>query len=259
MRINLYTMGSGMLRRTNVMVGVFSTGLMAASMKVIGKMIRPMLKVVSSMPMVIYTKASGSMTRHMDMEPIHTPMELDTRGIGKKISKTAWVKKHGLIQHVTRVNIDKVKSQELVNSNGPMAQNIKASSSKTIFMEKEPTFGVIKENTQVIGNITKWMGKVYSNGPMVGSIKDSIEMTRKMDMEFLNGKYDNLVLGAMVGNIKDIGIMVNNMAKVSSFRIKIPFGEKEFGMKVKGFDGQMTLQIHLLRIYYFDILSSHSL
>lgn len=70
---------------------VFNAGLMVVDMKVIGKMIKQILKELFFMLMEIYTKANGSMIKPMELEYTHIQMERDMKVRGKKINKTGKV------------------------------------------------------------------------------------------------------------------------------------------------------------------------
>jgi hypothetical protein len=50
------------------------------------------------------------------------------------------------------------------NSSGPMVPPMMENFKKTIFMEKENMFGVIKESLSEIGNSIKWMEREFSLG-----------------------------------------------------------------------------------------------
>jgi hypothetical protein len=55
-----------------------------------------------------------------------------------------------------------------------------------------------------------------------------------MALAYLNGKFDNLSLGLMVGNIMVIGSMENNTEKENSLILRRMSGKKECGRKEKG-------------------------
>lgn len=80
-------------------------------------------------------KESGKMTKHMDLESTITLMELAMRGIGVRISSMDMARRHGLIAHVTKVNIKMAKRMDLANSTGQTTQPTRGSSLITIYME----------------------------------------------------------------------------------------------------------------------------
>ena len=55
-------------------------------------------------------------------------------------------------------------------------------------MVMESINGLMEENSQVIGSVTKCMDKVSSLGPMDESIKETISMTKNKDMVFSHGQ-----------------------------------------------------------------------
>lgn len=76
------------------------------------------------------------MTKPMVMELISTQMVLNTKASGKKINKMVKERRLGLMEPVTLVNINKVKSLVMENSNGQTDLSMRDSSLKTISMEK---------------------------------------------------------------------------------------------------------------------------
>ena len=87
---------------------------------------------------IIYFKVKviGMTMRHMDMALIFTLMEQNMKDNGRKINKTDMVRKHGLMVHVTREIINKVKSLVTESLNGLMDLNMMAYSLKIISREK---------------------------------------------------------------------------------------------------------------------------
>jgi len=64
-----------------------------------------MAKANSSTQMVIYMKASGLMTKPMELDAISTRTVQYMRENGSKISSTVWAKKSGLMVLVTKVSL----------------------------------------------------------------------------------------------------------------------------------------------------------
>jgi len=65
----------------------YNAGLMVVDMKVIGKMIKQILKEFFFMLMEIYTKENGLTIKHMELEYTLIQMELNMKVHGKKINK----------------------------------------------------------------------------------------------------------------------------------------------------------------------------
>ena len=70
------------------------------------------------------------------MEHILIQMEPSTKGIGKRINRMALEKKPGLTELVIKEITDREGSRVKVNLNGLMAQSMKDTSLKIIYMEK---------------------------------------------------------------------------------------------------------------------------
>ena len=100
------------------MVKVTKFGLTEAYMKDIGRMIRPMEEVDSSMQMAIFMMDTGKMIRLMVLDNIPILTEHSTRANGVMTSSTAKVKKSGPMVQNTREIIISVKSMALDNSTG---------------------------------------------------------------------------------------------------------------------------------------------
>jgi hypothetical protein len=102
------------------MVKVFRCGLMELGMKVNGKIIELMAKASSCMLTVTYTKETGSMIRPTGMVSISMSMVQGTKVLGKTTYSMVKEKKLGLMAQYTKVNIDRVKSTDLVYTVGTM-------------------------------------------------------------------------------------------------------------------------------------------
>ncbi len=85
--------------------------------------------------------------------------------------------------------INKEKNADLANSNGLMVANILETSLIIIFTAKEIILGAIKEYIKGIGKTIRWMAKENFYGLTVENMLEDIEMIRKKDMEYSNGKF----------------------------------------------------------------------
>jgi hypothetical protein len=65
--------------------------------------------------------------------------------------------------------------------------------------------GQMDVNMKVIGARTNFMGKAHIHGQMAVNMMDFMKMIRKRDSESINGQMEEFT--------KDIGTMVNSMAK----------------------------------------------
>ena len=81
-------------------------------------------------------KVIGLMTKLMVMEHTHILMGLNTKAIGKKISKMAQAKKRGLITRAIKETIVKAENLGKENLDGLMVQNMKDIFMRIIYMEK---------------------------------------------------------------------------------------------------------------------------
>lgn len=77
--------------------------------------------------MVIFMRDFGKMTRLMEMGSIFMKMELNTKGLGKKINRMVMELKHGQMEHLTMDIIKKERSMDSVNLDGQMAQFMRVS------------------------------------------------------------------------------------------------------------------------------------
>ena len=82
-------------------------------------------------------------------------------------------------------------------------------------MVMESINGLMEENSQVIGFVTKCMDKVFSLGPMVESIKVIISMTKNRDMVFLHGlMVVNTMVHGWMGNKKELEFIITQKEKL---------------------------------------------
>ena len=103
----------------------------------------------------------------------------------------------------TMVNTSKVKRMVLACSPGLTEALITANLSKTISKAKEPTIGLMGDNTKATGRIIRWKATEFSLGPMEENIKVNTLMIKK--------KVKESSFGLMEGNTMVAGRMVNNM------------------------------------------------
>lgn len=68
--------------------------------------------------------------------------------------------------------------------------------------------GLMEGNMMVTGILVKWKGEENSNGMMEDHTLENIKTTKNMDMENFHG--------LMEENLKEIGLMGNNMERVYS-------------------------------------------
>ena len=189
------------------MVKATRFGLTEAYMKDIGRMIRPMEEVDSSMQMVIFMMDTGKMIRLMVSGNIPILTEHSTRANGVMTSSTAKVKKSGPMVPSTRGIIISEKSMALDNSTGQIILLIQEISLTTTFKVTASIAGPTQENTQVIGSATRCTAKEYSHGPTRESMKECTMMIRNRVTEYS--------FGQMVENTTVIGRMVSK--RVSAF------------------------------------------
>jgi hypothetical protein len=95
---------SGMLILTLRMEEGHKFGETDLDMRESGETIWRMVKEDLFMPMEIFMKERGQMTKPMDMGNIFMWMEPCTMGLGRKTSKRVMVKKHGLMELFIKVN-----------------------------------------------------------------------------------------------------------------------------------------------------------
>ena len=107
----------------------------------IGATTRLMDKVHSGTSMAISIKASGSMIKHMDMEPTAMQMEQNTKVTGTKTSSKATELKSGLMALSMRAITFKAASTEKASTPGRMGLNMMAIGLIIRSMAEEPTSG----------------------------------------------------------------------------------------------------------------------
>lgn len=93
------------------------------------------------MQMVMFTRASGRMTRLMDMASTCIPMAHNMKDSGKKTSSMEKVKRHGLMVLSTKEIILRVKRTVLESLDGLMVLLMKDNSLITTSMVRGSTFG----------------------------------------------------------------------------------------------------------------------
>ena len=125
--------------------------------------------------------------------------------IGSKTSNKVTVLKYGQMELSMKVTTSMERSKETENSAGKMDQLTTDNFTTTIFMEKVPTDGLIRDSLKVTGRITKCMARVCLLGTMEEHTKETMKMTRNTAMVFSNGQTEEAT--------KANGTMVNNTAK----------------------------------------------
>ena len=176
------------------MVVDIKSGVMAPSMKDIGKMIKPMEEVDLSMLMEISMMDTGKTIKLMDMGSILTPTVLNMKDTGSMTSSMVKVKNTGQMVLNTKVIIHLVKRMDLVNSIGLINHHMLETLLIIIFTVMENTSGQIKENIKVIGSQTKCMEQVLSRGLMEESMKVTTTMTKNKDTVNLPGQMEECTM-----------------------------------------------------------------
>ena len=123
----------------------------------------------------------------MDMEPIVTLMEPNTKVIGRKINKMEKDLSHGQMALHTKVIINKEKNVVLENSSGRMDQYMKGNLVTTISMAGVFIYGATKDNMLEIGKITKWTDMEFLHGLITECILENIRTIKKKVMGSSNG------------------------------------------------------------------------
>lgn len=154
---------------------------MVPSLKVAGTTTWLVVKAALYSQTVISMRASGPLTRQMDLENTFMPMELATKGSGVTIAFTDRAKSDGLI----RVCIGEIMKMD----------------SK---MEQDSSAGKMEQLTTAAGEIIKCTDKGFSNGKMVDNTKENIIMILNMELELLSG----LMVGFMREAGKEVKCMV---------------------------------------------------
>ena len=62
----------------------------------------------------------------------------------------------------------------------------------------------------------------------------------------------NKKIGMMEGIIKEVGKMENNTEMENSFKIRLVYGEKDYGMKEKELNGLMRIKIVIIILKHLD-------
>jgi hypothetical protein len=140
------------------------------------------------------------MIRPMATELTSTQTEQNMKDSGKKTNRTDKERKLGLMEPATLENTNKERSPDTGNSNGQMAQNMKAISSKIISTEKVTqlydskgsTHGLTKGNLWATGKTTKWTAKVPLSGLMEENTLVNTKTTKRKAMEYSSGKLTKL-------------------------------------------------------------------
>ncbi len=129
------------------------------------------------MPMAMFMRETGRMTKLMDVESTLMLMVADMRENGLKISNTASVLKDGQMVQVMKDNTSKEKSMARVNSHGPMQAHSQETSMITIFMGQASMNGLMAVCLLATGETTKWKAMVPLPGQTVVNTSASMLTT----------------------------------------------------------------------------------
>ena len=160
------------------------------------------------MPMEIYMKENGKMTKHTVLANISILTDHCTRAFGKKISNTDMAKKSGPTVLNLRDIIKKARNTVKARLYGLMAQPIKENSTITIFMGAESTAGPTVESIMGHGKGTRCTDLESLLGLMGDATKENIKMIRSKAMVHLGGQMED--------NILEIGTTENSMVSVNT-------------------------------------------
>ncbi len=116
------------------------------------------------------------MIKLMEKGNIFTTMVLNMLAIGRMISSTGTVRKHGRMELIMKDNMRKGKNMEKENLYLQMGQCMRDSSIIMTFMVMECTFGLITENIKENGKETKCMEKELQLGQMVEVTRESMSV-----------------------------------------------------------------------------------
>lgn len=160
------------------MVTVNRPGQMAPSILENGGKIEHMVKVSLSMLMEIYMMDSGLTIKQMGQVSIDMSMALNMKVSGKTICNMAKVLKHGLINHIMKVNMHLGANTELEHISGMMDHSTLEIGGKTRYQVLVSIPGLMVDVMKVSGLTIIW--KVWGStfGMMAVCIKGSTKMTK---------------------------------------------------------------------------------
>jgi hypothetical protein len=133
-----------------------SIGTMVLSMKAIGEITWPMVKVDLYTVMGMFILVSGKMIRLTVTVHTSTWMGLGTRVTGSRTNNTVLESKAGLMELNTKEIIIWVKKMVKVNFSGLIIPPMKAILAIIVFTVKVSTSGLMVESTRENGKIIKW-------------------------------------------------------------------------------------------------------
>ena len=186
--MELITRVSGTLKLNNAMAEVIKYGVMEAYMKDIGRVIRQMVVVDSSMQTVTFMMVTGKMIKLMGSVSTLTLMVLSMKDIGLTISSMAKARSTGQMARNMKATISMERKMVMVSSCGLTDLVIVESLSTIIFMEKVPTDGLTVVCMKGTGEQIKCTAKDLSSGKMVENMLASTVTTRKRVMENSAGR-----------------------------------------------------------------------
>ena len=137
----------------------FKFGLINLGMKVIGKMIKRMVKGHCITLMVMFILEIGKMIKLMAGVSILMTMEQLMKANGKKINKMEKVQKLGQTGQSILANIKMAKSMERGFFILQIEVFMKDHSLRMKFQEREYTHGMMVKSTKANGSKTKWTEK----------------------------------------------------------------------------------------------------
>ena len=232
--MELITRVSGTLKLNNVMVEVIKYGVMEAYTKDIGRVIKQMVVVDSSMQTVTFMMVTGKMIKLMGSASTLTLMALSMRAIGLTISNMAKARSTGQMARNMKANISMERKMVMVSSCGLIDLVTVESLSTIIFMEKAPIHGLTAEFTMETGSKIRCTEKEFSRGPMVASMKVNTLMTKSKVMVFFTGQ--------MVDSMMDTGCLENKKASVSTSTLRVKL-DMEDGRTVNVSNGYLKKSI----------------
>ena len=124
----------------------------------------------------------------MDSEFTFILMARNMRANGITINSMDSVLKYGLMALSTKDIIVMAANTVLVATNGPMAQFLPATGSRTKYTGSELTSGLMEDPTRVSGDRTTWKVLESTDGKTVVSTLASTSMIKNTDTASTNGK-----------------------------------------------------------------------
>jgi urease gamma subunit len=157
------------------------------------------------MQMGTFTKETGTKTKLKEGASMIIEMVPNSSETGKKIVNMVMELKLGQMKRSMKEIMNMVRNMVSVPLNGQMDHLISASSTITIFMEKEFTHGLTTGGMRANGAPTRCMARAPSHGLMAESMSANILTTKRKAMVSSCGQ--------MAGATVVSGLTVNNMEK----------------------------------------------